>query len=1029
MYFKKEMVKLDAKNNSLKLKLQFKWQKIVDFIHGDRADKISIILYIIIGSFAILNILNFIRLVKDPILMQEKNSIISSLLILLSLTTFFLSYLGKKLKKPSRRIPQFIFTISAISIFSLNYFANTLNGIFKNAIFSIKNIEVIPVELITGNIRVATFLVPLSIVIPISFLTLNILADDQNKKKLKELELKMLLPTVHKSDDTTIDIKICDDIDTGLPCIVPEKVAYEHFWVQGGTGSGKTSNFLLPLEEQLFHKKAYLNYKLKEVVYRCLENNIARIKIPVTNKWFNENFDINLVEPYEGKEKEFINQINRYILGVRDSNKVIVNKTIALKDTIELESLKNNDFFYEMKLNISKNGMDVDTFNIKINKGKENKTLNLNNYGTLISSVCERKLYVDENTASFKISEDMSQIIKIEIMPEENYEIDIIITLKGTGKIIPKDLGMTVIAPDGELIKNTINIAKEYGVKVHKIDPFMEEINKGDVAKFNPLKGDSPEKIGDIVASILASMEVGQSTRVNPYFINASVRAVRNLVILLKVTYPKIYDKDPTLEDVLSCLNDFNRVKNYVDYLEKDFELSRRWGSVIDYFKASFFDPPSDHSNQKARGAAIGSQKKKTQEAVSGIINQLDNLLAREEIRYILCDPKESIDLKQVLSKGECVAVSTRQGDLGARLGRAFALFFILSLQNEVLSRYAEGENPEIPHYLIIDEFAMYCNENTETFFTFARKYKCSVTIAIQNMGQLKRISDEFGETIFTNTTNKLLLPKSNLEDRRYWSAYFGKSERMELTTGVTRGALSGDNPRYSEQIRGSIKKIENVAEDEINDLNFQNLFYSYTDFKGRQVIGKGKTDFVKVRKEPFMDKIFDFEKYCISEDEYKTIIKEKEILKEHYKKKKEKDNISMVLTSSNTHSNIENKPSNKVYEEVIVNNTTDDNNMPYTVDTIESIVVETINEIDDKEKDSIIDSGSSNKDKASSIYEPVVIEVFEEIGDNTSGNYRVETDADNKEEGNISKDEELIDETMSFELDEDLRSFFISEE
>ena len=115
----------------------------------------------------------------------------------------------------------------------------------------------------------------------------------------------MLLPTVHKSDDTTIDIKICDDIDTGLPCIVPEKVAYEHFWIQGGTGSGKTSQHLLPLEEQLLKKKSYLNHKLKESVYYCLKNNIARINKPVTNKWFNENFDIGLIEPIKRKEEDF----------------------------------------------------------------------------------------------------------------------------------------------------------------------------------------------------------------------------------------------------------------------------------------------------------------------------------------------------------------------------------------------------------------------------------------------------------------------------------------------------------------------------------------------------------------------------------------------------------------------------------------------------------------------------------------------------------------------------------------------------
>lgn len=1002
---------MDANNKHFRLKLQCKWQKIVDFLNGKRADRLAIVLYLLIGLFAMINFIAFLRLIRNPIMVKSENSIYQGIFILLSLGAFFLSSLGEKLKKPSKRVPQFIFIIAAISIFSLMYFANTFNLIFRKALFHIENINVIPIELITGNIRIITFLVPLSIIIPISFLTLSVLGNSDNKKKIKELEIDMLLPTVHKSNDTTIDLKICDDLDTGLPCIVPEKVAYEHFWVQGGSGSGKTATFLQPLEEQLFKKKAYLNYKLKESVYYCLQNDIAKINKPVTNKWFNENFDIDLVEPIEGMGKDFIKAIENEILGIRDSNKVIFNKAIVDKEEIELESLKSKDYYYEIEMDIKRKNMDVESFTLKIDDSKLDFNLRLGNFGLISSTLCERKLYVDEDTAGFKLSENMGQIIKLEIIPTEDYEIKTIIALKGTGRIIPKDLGMTVVAPDGDLIKNTVKIANEYRIKVHKIDPFMEEIRKGNVAKFNPLKGDSPEKIGDIVASILVTMEVGQSAKVNPYFTNASVRAVRNLVILLKVTFPEIEGRDPTLEDVLFCLNDFNRVKNYIKYLEAEPVLSKRWGNVIDYFKASFLDPPKDNKDRDIKGVAIGSQKRKTQEAVGGIINQLDNLLGREEIRYILCDPDESIDLKKVLEKGEIIAISTRQGDLGQRLGRAFALFFILSLQNEVLSRYAEGENPEIPHYLIIDEFPMYCNENTETFFTFARKYKCSVTIAIQNMGQLKRISDEFGETIFTNTTTKLLLPKSNLEDRKYWSAYFGKSNKLELMTGVSKGAMSSDNPIYGEQLRGGMKKVENVAEDEINDLNFQNLFYSYTNYKGRQVIGKGETDFVKIKKEPFMDKLYDFEKYCISEKEYEKKLKIKKAIKEYNKKERENKSISQVICSP------EKKDSerNTIYEKVEENVTK------------ESLIIEKENKNDNEQ---ILE------EKRNDVHKPTTISIFEEVSqetlssgiDNTTKENKIYSselkDKDNKKETKI--DDDIV---KSFSMDDDIKAFFISEE
>nr|WP_276536711.1 TraM recognition domain-containing protein [Tissierella carlieri] len=487
---------------------------------------------------------------------------------------------------------------------------------------------------------------------------------------------------------------------------------------------------------------------------------------------------------------------------------------------------------------------------------------------------------ININDYNKNILEERQEDINIQLKPKlKDLTYKVRVFSKGTGRLVLRNLGLTVVAPDGEFTSQVVEIGKEYGIKIHKIDPFMDEILRGNVAKFNPLKGDSPEKIGDIVASILVSMDIGPNSKTNPYFTNAGVRAIRNLVILLKISFPPLYNREPTLEDVLACLNNFDLVEEPVKYVEDNPSLLRRWKSIVDYFKTRFLDPPKDHDG-KNTNSRVGSLKYNTQQAVEGMVNQLDNLLSREEIRYILCNEDESIDLAQILRKGECIAISTRQGNLGERLGRAFALFFILSLQNEVLNRYAENENPEIPHFIQIDEFPMYCNESTETFFSFSRKYKCSVTIAIQDMAQLKRISDEFGQTIFTNTTIKLLLPKSNIEDRKYWSEFFGSTKEMELTTGISTNSLFADNPSYNETLRGSLTETKNVSEEDIDNLNFQQLYYSYVDKKGRKVFGKGITDFMEVKRKPYMEEVFDFEPYAISEEDYnKTLVEKNEVM------------------------------------------------------------------------------------------------------------------------------------------------------
>lgn len=1001
------MIFIEYNNKSIAIKMQSWWQKIIDYLDEKKTDTAITILYAAIGIYAVFNLFEYISSIKDPIGVDGGSNFTKGLFILLSLFNYFFSLLGEKHKKPYNRIKQFIYVITCISIFSLCYIANVCRSVLINILLNIHNIDVIPPDLIIGNLRIFIFFIPIMIVLPINFLTLNILKDEKSKKKLREMELDWLLPTVYPSDDTTIDVRICEDLETGEHCIVPEKMMFSHMLISGSTGSGKSSSVILPMIEQLFYKKSYLTYKLKEITYSAMKSGIARIKIPVTNKWFNENFDIDLIEVAEGKEKDFIKKLDKYIIGIRDNNKTILNETFVREKELDLEALKNKDYHYEINVRIFKGNMEADNKSFTITKGNEDFELEFDNYGKIISSITERDIYIDENTAEFKLKDNMGQILKMKVIPNEGYKFNILITSKGDRKIIPKNLGLTVIAPDGELIKKSIEIGKQYGIKVHKIDPFREEIRKGDVAKFNPLKGDSPEKIGDIVASILVSMEIGQSTKVNPYFTNASVRAVRNLVILLKVAHPIIYGKDPTLDDVLSCLNDFNRVGPYVDVLENDAQLRRRWGSVIDYFKSSFLDSPKDNNDNDVKSSNIGSQKKKTLEAVSGIINQLDNLLGREEIRTILCDTEESIDLKEVLSKGQCIAISTRQGDLGPRLGRAFALFFILSLQNEILSRYAENENPEIPHYLIIDEFPMYLNENTETFFTFARKYKCSVNIVIQDIGQLRKISDEFAETLLSNIKTKLILPKPNLEDRKYWSAYFGNKETFDIITGITTNTISADTPSYTENIRGSIKYERNVTEDELNNLAFQTLYYIYTNNKGREIVGKGKVDFVETKPEPFMVKQYNFEDYAISESEYMEMIKQEQAIKDYKKKKEEKQSVLMIVNGSDENRIIHNKNSNNLYEAVE----------------------------DDKNDNDKISSDVKNNDTPSNAIDLVIAKLTEE----KNSLYTVDNKKlDNNEHDNNTPNNDIINKSMEnekkesntkFKLNNELKGFFMKEE
>ncbi|MDY5911077.1 MAG: TraM recognition domain-containing protein [Inconstantimicrobium porci] len=421
-----------------------------------------------------------------------------------------------------------------------------------------------------------------------------------------------------------------------------------------------------------------------------------------------------------------------------------------------------------------------------------------------------------------------------------------------------------------------------HNIKVHKIDPKEEEIQKGGIAQYNPLLDGTPEKCGDIISSILVSMDNDDgNNKGNSYFVNAGVRAIRNIVILLKVMYPKVYNTNPTLDDVLALLNDFDKVVPLVEEMKKDPYLNKRWRTIIVYFETRFYPVPTDDKGKPIFGARLGSKRAKTEKSIEGIVNQLDNFLGREEIRYILCDRENSISLEEVLENGDCLAIASRQAELGDKLGKAFALFFILSIQNAVLSRYSEDENPTIPHFILIDEFPFYLNDSTKTFFSFSRKYNCSINVVIQNMAQLREVSDEFRQIIFTNTGTKILLGGINAEDQKYWSDLFGTEEKLELQTGFSQNPLLSENGKMTESIRGSIKESAKVTTQELNELEFKNVYCMYKNNKGERVVAKGYTDFLNISDKKEDKEYFNFEKF--NKNSFKPITNVEEPKKETF--------------------------------------------------------------------------------------------------------------------------------------------------
>ena len=427
-------------------------------------------------------------------------------------------------------------------------------------------------------------------------------------------------------------------------------------------------------------------------------------------------------------------------------------------------------------------------------------------------------------------------------------------------KIIYRNLGLTYISPDYESTSRILDIAKAYKMPINLIDP-----NNPDSPGLNPFAYEDPIQTSVAISTVLKGLTHSAGHSVDIAYENTySYQVIENLSILLKLMYPRMHDGElPTLEDMLSMLNDFNLIEFMCKKLESDEELASEYSVLISYFKKNFYKNSPGREN--------------TEKFIYSASTILDNLLRYPGIRNILCNRTNNLNFDQALENGDITLLCTRRGDLGPAAHKAFGLFFILSMQYAILRRPG-SENTRIPHFLYIDEFADFICDPTETIFTTYRKYKVGTVISLQSLDQLNVNNKKYRNTIISNCVHKIVFGHNTPEDNDWWSKELGQkgkwkfNQNYDAAKGEYSSTLSGIEYTYSEKFKPG--KVQNMK--------FKQCMYKIITDGGRYENGMGNLDFVQAKyKEKHETKKYNFTKYSDNRDlvDDKKAFKKKSVL------------------------------------------------------------------------------------------------------------------------------------------------------
>lgn len=421
------------------------------------------------------------------------------------------------------------------------------------------------------------------------------------------------------------------------------------------------------------------------------------------------------------------------------------------------------------------------------------------------------------------------------------------------GKIIYKNLGITSISPDYESISHMMDVAENFNIPYHIVDP-----NDRASIGLNPFVYENPLKAAGVFNYVLKTMYQGTVENIDKVNMeNDAIEAIENTCILLKASYPIIYkDKDylPTLEDVFKLFKNMNAVEELCSKLEIIPEIKDEYALTLNYFKKHFYED--------------SPRRLQTEKALQYASSVFEKLLRYPGVKNIICNRTSNINYEKILENGEVVFLCTRRGDLGASVHKTFGMFFILLMQNAVLRRPG-NENTRVPHFLYIDEFPEFISKATEPIFTLYRKYKVGTTISSQTLAQLGDVNSKYRNTIVSNCINKLVFGNNSIEENDWWSKEFGNVRKWVFSESYdtakekysdTKGNISwGWQPKF--------------APDKVRSTGFKSCLFKYKNNNGGIQLADGKLDFMDARyKEKHSIKNYDFERFTngISEEEPK---------------------------------------------------------------------------------------------------------------------------------------------------------------
>jgi len=157
------------------------------------------------------------------------------------------------------------------------------------------------------------------------------------------------------------------------------------------------------------------------------------------------------------------------------------------------------------------------------------------------------------------------------------------------------------------------------------------------------------------------------------------------------------------------------------------------------------------------------------QNIVPYVSSKFDTFLTNDIMKPIVCQQKSAFNFRDILDSGKIFLVNLSKGRLGEANAYLLGMILISRLSMAAMSRTDIFEHERKDFFFYIDEFQNVTTRTIASILSEARKYRLSLTVAHQFIGQL---DEEVRKAVFGNVGSMAIF-RVGTEDAEFLASHF----------------------------------------------------------------------------------------------------------------------------------------------------------------------------------------------------------------------------------------------------------------